>query len=325
MSPERTQSEAAVRGLDAWLAIASGQDRSHGGNDGYEDDPAHFYSWDTTVPNYASVKAGDVLVLRDRRTLLGASVIEEVETGEADKAQYVCPSCRKGRGIGKPRLNRSPAFLCQECGAEFDELVKSVRRVTTYRSRHDVGWVDLAGLVEVSQLRLMCEKPKSQLSIRRLRWPLFRAAIGAAVDGMSLTPLEFRVGRLAGGHSRSSVRVRVGQAGFRERLLGDYGPVCAFTGPAPLEALQACHLYSYSAVGVHHADGGLMLRSDLHGLFDSGLLAVDPRALTIDARDALARFPAYADLHGQPLQVAITPGTRRWLEIHWAEHRQLLP
>lgn len=322
---ERHNAGPEASDVTAWLVIASGTDRSHGGNDGYEDEPSRFYSWDTAVPNHATVKVGDVLVLRDRTSLLGVSVIEEIEVGEAEKAQYICPSCRKGRGIGKPRLNRSPAYLCQECGAEFDELIRNVRRVKTYRSRHDVGWVDLAGLVDVGRLRAMCEKPRSQLSIRRLRWTIFQAAVGDVAGGLPLTSVEYRAERLTGGHKRSSVRVRVGQATFRERLLTVYGTVCAFSGPAPLAALDACHLYSYSEVGVHYADGGLLLRRDLHRLFDLGLLAVDPSKLTIHVADPLRAFPTYAGLHGRRLRIEeVSKRTARWLAMHWDEHRRVI-
>jgi hypothetical protein len=324
MSPENDQGSTQVPVFAAWLVIAAGDERIHGGNDGYEDEPASFYSWDTTVPNHAAVKVGDAIVMRDRLTLLGASVIEEIEIGEAEKAQYVCPACRKGRGIGKPRAHRSPAYLCQECGAEFDVLVKSVRSVKTYRSRHDAGWSDLTGLIDLDQLRAMCNKPRSQLSIRRIRWPLFQAAVEAR-GGLLLTPTQHRADHLAGGHAHATVRVRVGQARFRTRLLAAHGDVCAFSGPAPQAALDACHLYSYSEVGKHHAEGGLLLRRDLHRLFDLGLVAVNPNTLTIDVADALSKFATYSSLHGQSLKVQVPKRTAGWLATHWAEHRRRLP
>jgi hypothetical protein len=127
--------------------------------------------------------------------------------------------------------------------------------------------------------------------------------------------------QLAGGHRMATVRVRVGQGNFRRRLLHDLGSVCAFTGPAPPPALEACHLYSYSIRGEHHAHGGLLLRRDVHRLFDLGYLAVDPTAVTIDVSSALAAFPMYAGLEGQPLRTAVTPTHREWFRHHWREHR----
>jgi hypothetical protein len=67
------------------------------------------------------------------------------------------------------------------------------------------------------------------------------------------------------------------------------------------EALEACHLYSYAEIGRHDIEGGLLLRRDLHRLFDQGLL--------------------YAALQGQPLHVRLTAQQHDWLALHWAEWR----
>jgi hypothetical protein len=53
---------------DAWLVIAAGDDRQHGGNDGYADEPAHSYSWDDTVANHSALSAGDAIALWDKHT-----------------------------------------------------------------------------------------------------------------------------------------------------------------------------------------------------------------------------------------------------------------
>lgn len=125
---------------------------------------------------------------------------------------------------------------------------------------------------------------------------------------------------IAGGHAVRQVSVRIGQPAFRAELVRKYGLVCAFTGPAPAEALEACHLYSYAEVGRHRADGGLLLRRDLHRLFDQGLLAVRADG-TVDVCDALKGYELYAALHGESLQVSITSRQRAWLAAHWAEFR----
>ena len=62
--------------MTAWLMIAAGDDRQHGGNEGYEDKPDEYYSWDDTVANHARPTAGDQIVLWNKKLLLGASVID---------------------------------------------------------------------------------------------------------------------------------------------------------------------------------------------------------------------------------------------------------
>jgi len=123
-----------------------------------------------------------------------------------------------------------------------------------------------------------------------------------------------------GGHTIRQVSVRVGQPAFRAELVRKFGSICAFSGPAPAEALEACHLYSYAEIGRHDIEGGLLLRRDLHRLFDQGLLAVN-RDGTIDVDDSLQPYDLYFRLHGQQLQVNLTARQRDWLALHWAEWR----
>lgn len=99
------------------------------------------------------------------------------------------------------------------------------------------------------------------------------------------------------------------------------GEVCAFTGNAPAKVLEAGHLYSYAELGVHHEHGGLMLRRDVHRLFDDGSLAVNPSSLNIDVSDHLEAYPQYADLHDRQLRAQLHDQQIEWLARHWAEHR----
>ncbi|MGY4684403.1 HNH endonuclease [Micromonospora aurantiaca (nom. illeg.)] len=306
----------------AWLMLAVGADRQHGGNDGYDDDPDVHYSWDDTVPNARTVAVGDRIVLWDREAVIGASLIEEIETGHAEKILYRCPRCN--RADIKRRKRQSPQFRCFPCSDTFDVATTRVERVETFRSRHDANWVDLGRCLDGRTLRSLCVSPKSQLSMRPLVWDAFVEALRSAGRGRGATFLEDAtrwVQSRPEGHRPARVRVRVGQRGFRQRLLASFGPVCAFTGPGPVAALEAAHLYSYAAVGQHHDDGGLLLRRDVHRLFDQGDIAVDPDTLTISLRDELASYPAYTPLQGRPLAIRLDRGQVGWIEKHWRQHR----
>ncbi|WP_420329991.1 HNH endonuclease [Serinicoccus sediminis] len=120
---------------------------------------------------------------------------------------------------------------------------------------------------------------------------------------------------------QSLVRVRRGQRHFREHLLAAQGNLCAFTGGAPSQVLEAGHLYSYAQVGTHFEHGGMMLRRDIHRLFDDGMLAVQPSNMRIDVAPTLERFPQYARLHNQPLTLRLRDEQVDWLSMHWREHQ----
>jgi putative restriction endonuclease len=69
---------------------------------------------------------------------------------------------------------------------------------------------------------------------------------------------------------------RLGQGLFRILLTEGYGRRCAMTGERTLPVLEAAHIKPYSVVNRHEVSNGLLLRSDLHRLFDDGYLTVDP-------------------------------------------------
>ncbi|WP_326568052.1 YDG/SRA domain-containing protein [Amycolatopsis rhabdoformis] len=106
-----------------------------------------------------------------------------------------------------------------------------------------------------------------------------------------------------GGHRTSLVKVRRGQRAFRTGLLEKYGLNCAVTGPAPKQVLQAAHLRAFADHGTHKRSEGLLLRSDIHSLFDAGLLAVDTADNTVVVAPSLRTHTTYGPLAGTALLV----------------------
>jgi predicted RNA-binding Zn-ribbon protein involved in translation (DUF1610 family) len=300
---------------DAWLMLTTEQ-RIRQSNDGYDDDPASHYSWDSTVPHRDHVQVSDVIVLWDGRTILGASVIERIDQGQQTKPVYRCPHC--GRSAIKLRKrNKKLPYRCQRCESEFRERKQINQEVKTYRSEHEAGWVDLAGALEAAELRSLCQQPKAQGSIRPLDWPRFQDALRVAHPETGLMPLRAVAANIRGGHRDAVVRVRVGQRAFRQQLLSKYGDVCAFTGRSPLATLEAAHLYSYAAEGVHHDQGGFLLRRDLHTLFDQGMLAVRPDTLQLDVDAEVRSYAHYAALQGTRIAIDLTSKQTAFIERHW--------
>lgn len=86
----------------------------------------------------------------------------------------------------------------------------------------------------------------------------------------------------------ASIVRRQGQRTFRNKLLQIYGGRCAFSGCMVSEVLDAAHIVPYRGVYTNHAQNGLLLRTDLHTLFDVGLLAVDTQKMTIIVAPSVA-------------------------------------
>ncbi|UWQ19281.1 HNH endonuclease [Jannaschia sp. M317] len=72
----------------------------------------------------------------------------------------------------------------------------------------------------------------------------------------------------------AQVARRRGQAAFRADLLEAYAGKCCVTGCALTDALEAAHIAPYRGDHSHHVQNGLLLRSDIHTLFDLGLLVI---------------------------------------------------
>jgi len=72
------------------------------------------------------------------------------------------------------------------------------------------------------------------------------------------------------------VRPRLGQGSFKVVVTDAYERRCSITGERVLPVLEAAHIKPYSEGGEHRVDNGLLLRSDVHTLFDSGYLTVTP-------------------------------------------------
>lgn len=73
------------------------------------------------------------------------------------------------------------------------------------------------------------------------------------------------------------VRARLGQQAFQGMVLTFYGRRCAVTGNHIVPTLEAAHIRPVTQGGVYRVDNGLLLRSDVHTLFDRGYLGVNER------------------------------------------------
>lgn len=98
----------------------------------------------------------------------------------------------------------------------------------------------------------------------------------------------------------AAVHRRQGAPRFRRALLSAYDGHCAMTRYDAPPALEAAHIVPYRGPQTNHVANGLLLRADMHDLFDLGLLAVDSGSMTLLMADALAgtQYEQYA---GQPL------------------------
>jgi putative restriction endonuclease len=104
---------------------------------------------------------------------------------------------------------------------------------------------------------------------------------------------------------------RLGQGAFRVIVTDSYKRKCALTGSRVLHVLDAAHIRPYGKDGTHNPNNGLLLRQDVHTLFDRGYLTVTPELRVEVSRRIKEEFnngKEYYSLHGNNIQVPDQPG-----------------
>ena len=134
---------------------------------------------------------------------------------------------------------------------------------------------------------------------RRSRAVESRAKLDEKESGEDFDPATILDGRAK---TLAEVARRQGQRTFRSKLLKAYAGQCAFVGTAVTDVLEAAHITPYRGKEFNHVQNGLLLRADIHTLFDLKLLKIEPRSMTIVVSPAL-QSTEYAKLHGQKVRL----------------------
>jgi putative restriction endonuclease len=99
---------------------------------------------------------------------------------------------------------------------------------------------------------------------------------------------------------------RIGQGGFRVLVTEAYQRRCAITGEKTLPVLDAAHIKPYTQDGPHRTSNGLLLRQDIHTLFDRGYLTVgEDLRIEVSKRikEDYGNGREYYALHGRELVI----------------------
>lgn len=118
-------------------------------------------------------------------------------------------------------------------------------------------------------------------------------------------------------------RVRLRQGAFRVMVTDSYNRRCAISGEKALPVLQAAHIMPVADGGEHRMDNGLLLRSDVHTLFDRGYITVTPDYRVLVAKRALKddfdNGEPYWPYHDTTIQLPKSDSeqpSKLWLEWH---------
>ena len=110
--------------------------------------------------------------------------------------------------------------------------------------------------------------------------------------------------------------VRTGQRDFRTLLWERYGGACCVTGCTIERLVEAAHIVPYRGNQTDGEDNGLLLRVDIHRLFDEHLVAIDPDRLIFVVSQSITD-PTYQSLHGTPMFRLSRKPRKIFLEAHY--------
>jgi len=115
---------------------------------------------------------------------------------------------------------------------------------------------------------------------------------------------------------------RLGQGSFRVLVTDAYERRCAVTNERTLPALDAAHIKPYSESGQHVISNGILMRRDLHALFDRGYITITPSMNVEVSRRIKEEFENgrdYYRLHGSTIRIPADPQnvpSREYLDWH---------
>ena len=124
--------------------------------------------------------------------------------------------------------------------------------------------------------------------------------------------------------AQRDIAVRQGQGQFRNSLISSYDGTCAVTGSTVLAVLEAAHIDRYYGVHTNHVTNGLLLRADIHTLFDLQRMTIDQNLCIRVGPDLI--HTEYGSYESKPLRIPSNTShhpdrdalRRNWESCDWA-------
>ena len=147
---------------------------------------------------------------------------------------------------------------------------------------------------------------------------LFQDCMRHRLEIAACTPDLLELGESIRRGTPHLVQPRLGQGTFRLAVEEAYQRACAVTIEHSRPVLEAAHITPFAAGGPHEVSNGLLLRTDIHRLFDQGYVTVTPSMhfeVSPRLRDEFHNGKTYYALHGGriavPQRVADRPDPER--------------
>ncbi|MGE8063907.1 HNH endonuclease [Pseudomonas sp. NPDC089569] len=290
LRPQCCGSMEAAAELYALYRVLNGDDEFYAG-------PTTYLGHPDVVAIFAEPESEEQAVQIDASlssTVHDAGPMVEFESGAVTGLSLADVCDLTTEGLKAAWANRPESFASLEAAAETLAILRSLNAEDPERpSFHRMMQHQLVQeLEDALPLELQAAKPSPTIELALLR-----------ADRRTV---------------RNQVSViRPGQGNFRAKMLERYGGECCITGCRVDALIEAAHIIPYRGDQSDDPTNGLLLRVDLHRLFDAHLVSIDPTTLTVAVAAALDD-DGYQSFHGKRL-FAFSPKPRiLFLETHFS-------
>lgn len=117
-------------------------------------------------------------------------------------------------------------------------------------------------------------------------------------------------------------KLRFGQANFRDMVIKTYNGICCITDCSEKASLEAAHIRPYSGKKSNIIENSLLLRADIHKLFDKFMISIQPDNLNLVISKKI-KDHYYLSLHGKKLFNGINVPSVVFLREHYETFRKI--
>ena len=272
-----------------------------------------------------------MIVLVDKEHILGFAKISRIKSYPSTKEISRCPIPDCGNTNFEARKTKLPKYRCNQ-GHEFNEPQKDVLEIVKYESYYSDSFIRPEKEISISILKKYFNRGYNRnMSIQSIDKGFFNDTKNGLFDLLENTihyvgpevsdndSLEEESNSYSPNNSddrdkvNRQIKARRGQHKFRKALIKRYDSKCCVTGCTILHLLEAAHIKAYRGIKDNHPSNGLLLRADIHTLFDLDMIGIHPEKLTIHLNDEI-RKDTYEEL--ESLILKIRPSEEA-LKIKW--------
>jgi hypothetical protein len=263
------------------------------------------YTYESDGRSKKQIAANDLVFLRDQKRLLAVARVEHTSAMKLEHSVLKCPHC----GIAEVEM-RKKSNVRYRCfyGHQFAAPVETPHLKTKHTVYFARNLARVAAPIESAELRPfeLTNGRHAKLNLAhingicayvarrdhtvapKLKAWLRTGSVGLgdhdAADRLAPHPLPLFDEQE---QPDQTIRLRRGHASFRDKLIDRYGARCMISGCSVLALLEACHVNRYGRPGDNHPANGVLLRSDLHTLFDLDLIGLEPVTMKVTVHSTL--------------------------------------